>query len=211
MAFKVSVDKKKCNGCEECLEACTIGMFQMINGKASPLADGECIGCESCMGVCDENAITVTDTRVALSDTCRVCSRRWMKRKGVTRQRTAAPTAAKRKGEGIYAFRHNEERAGEGPAPLAVQGAGIDGSGDRTADDRHRQLRQRDHPRTSPPAPDLRGGQGRHPDGGRHPHRVLHDRRLRRDRHGTRGDEVLAELPRADRRLRRIDGDGPPV
>jgi len=70
MAFKVSVDKKKCNGCEECLEACTIGMLQMINGKASPLADGECIGCESCRGVCDENAITVTDTRVALSDTC---------------------------------------------------------------------------------------------------------------------------------------------
>jgi NAD-dependent dihydropyrimidine dehydrogenase PreA subunit len=70
MAFKVSVDRKKCNGCEECLEACTVGMFRMINGKASPLANGECIGCESCMGVCDENAITVTDTRVALSDTC---------------------------------------------------------------------------------------------------------------------------------------------
>ncbi len=70
MAFKVSVDKKKCNGCEECLEACTVGMFQMINGKASPLTDRECMGCETCVGVCDENAITVTDTRVALSDTC---------------------------------------------------------------------------------------------------------------------------------------------
>ncbi len=70
MAFKVSVDKKKCNGCEECLEACTVGMFRMINGKASPLVDRECMGCESCAGVCDENAITVIDTRVALSDTC---------------------------------------------------------------------------------------------------------------------------------------------
>jgi ferredoxin len=70
MAFKVTVDKKKCNGCEECLEACTVGMFRMINGTASPLADRECMGCESCAGVCDENAITVTDTRVALSDTC---------------------------------------------------------------------------------------------------------------------------------------------
>lgn len=71
MAFKVSVDREKCNGCEECLEACTVGMFRMINGKASPLTDRECMGCESCVGVCDENAITVTDTRVALSDTCR--------------------------------------------------------------------------------------------------------------------------------------------
>ncbi len=70
MAFKVSVDRKKCNGCEECLEVCTVGMFRMINGKASPLTDRECMGCESCVGVCDETAITVTDTRVALSDTC---------------------------------------------------------------------------------------------------------------------------------------------
>jgi NAD-dependent dihydropyrimidine dehydrogenase PreA subunit len=70
MAFKVTVDRKKCTGCEECLEACTVGMFRMINGKASPLTDRECMGCESCAGVCDENAVTVTDTRVALSDTC---------------------------------------------------------------------------------------------------------------------------------------------
>jgi ferredoxin len=70
MAFKVTVDREKCNGCEECLEACTVGMFRMINDKASPLTDRECMGCESCAGVCDENAITVTDTRVALSDTC---------------------------------------------------------------------------------------------------------------------------------------------
>jgi NAD-dependent dihydropyrimidine dehydrogenase PreA subunit len=70
MAYKVTVDREKCNGCEECLEVCTVGMFRMISDKASPLADRECMGCESCAGVCDENAITVTDTRVALSDTC---------------------------------------------------------------------------------------------------------------------------------------------
>ena len=39
MAFKVNVDRKKCNGCEECLEACTVGMFRMKNGKASPSTD----------------------------------------------------------------------------------------------------------------------------------------------------------------------------
>jgi NAD-dependent dihydropyrimidine dehydrogenase PreA subunit len=70
MAYRVTVEGRKCNGCEECLEACTVGLFRMHNGKAVAAEDKECMGCESCMGVCDGNAITVTDTRVALSNTC---------------------------------------------------------------------------------------------------------------------------------------------
>jgi NAD-dependent dihydropyrimidine dehydrogenase PreA subunit len=70
MAFKVAVNREKCNGCEECLEACTAGIFRMQSGKAAPVDGMECQGCESCVGVCDENAITVTDTRIALSPTC---------------------------------------------------------------------------------------------------------------------------------------------
>jgi NAD-dependent dihydropyrimidine dehydrogenase PreA subunit len=70
MAFRVDVDRGKCDGCEECLEACTVGMFRMQHGKASPVEDKECLGCESCVALCDENAITVTDMRVALSNTC---------------------------------------------------------------------------------------------------------------------------------------------
>ncbi|MBU3932644.1 MAG: 4Fe-4S binding protein, partial [Proteobacteria bacterium] len=56
MAFKVTVDRGKCNGCEECLEACTVGMFRMQKGRAAPVADRECLGCESCVGACEENA-----------------------------------------------------------------------------------------------------------------------------------------------------------
>lgn len=70
MAFKVAVDRDQCNGCEECLEACTVGMFRMRSMKASPIEGRECLGCESCVAVCDQNALTVTDTRVALSNTC---------------------------------------------------------------------------------------------------------------------------------------------
>jgi len=70
MAFVVNVDSRKCNGCEECLEACTAGMFQMKSGKATPSADTVCMGCETCVAVCDQKAITVTDTRIALSSTC---------------------------------------------------------------------------------------------------------------------------------------------
>jgi ferredoxin len=71
MAYRVVVDREKCNGCEECLEACTAGIFRMHQGKASPVPERECMGCETCVALCDENAITVTDTRVALSETCR--------------------------------------------------------------------------------------------------------------------------------------------
>jgi NAD-dependent dihydropyrimidine dehydrogenase PreA subunit len=70
MAFTVTVDGRKCNGCEECLEACTVGMFRIENDKAVPASDRECMGCESCVNVCEESAIVVTDTRVALSNTC---------------------------------------------------------------------------------------------------------------------------------------------
>ena len=70
MAFTVTVDQKKCDGCEECLEVCTAGMFRMQHGRVLPIPERECLGCESCIGVCAESAITVTDNRVALSDTC---------------------------------------------------------------------------------------------------------------------------------------------
>jgi NAD-dependent dihydropyrimidine dehydrogenase PreA subunit len=70
MGFTITVDREKCNGCEECLEACTVSVFRIQGGKAVPIPEAECMGCESCIGVCEENAVTVTDTRVALSNTC---------------------------------------------------------------------------------------------------------------------------------------------
>lgn len=69
MAYKVTVEDRRCNGCEECLEACTVGMFRMQNGRALPVEGKECMGCQSCVAVCDKNAIVVADTRVALSGT----------------------------------------------------------------------------------------------------------------------------------------------
>jgi len=70
MAYKTDVDKDKCTGCEECLEACSAGVFEMQQGKAFPVRAEDCLGCQSCVDVCRENAITVEDTRVQLSSTC---------------------------------------------------------------------------------------------------------------------------------------------
>lgn len=70
MAFKPTVDRNKCNGCEECLEACTAGVFEMHSGTAEAVRPDDCVGCESCIDTCEQDAVTVEDTRVEISATC---------------------------------------------------------------------------------------------------------------------------------------------
>ncbi len=72
MGFNVSIDRDACNGCEECLEACTTGVFEMRNGKSVTQHADECIGCESCVEICEQNAITVEEAGVEMSDTCQM-------------------------------------------------------------------------------------------------------------------------------------------
>jgi len=68
MAFSPTVDSEKCNGCEECVDACTVGVYEMQNGIAVPINAEKCIGCETCIEVCKENAIVVSETQPALSE-----------------------------------------------------------------------------------------------------------------------------------------------
>ena len=75
MGFNVSIDRDACNGCEECLEACTTGVFEMRNGKSVTQNADECIGCESCVEICEQNAITVEEAGVEISDTCKALLR----------------------------------------------------------------------------------------------------------------------------------------
>ena len=75
MSFKVSLDKEKCNGCEECLEACTSGVFEMRNGKSVPVNANDCIGCQSCVEICEQHAITVEEVGIQMSDTCQALLR----------------------------------------------------------------------------------------------------------------------------------------
>ena len=69
MSFRITVEKKKCSGCEECLEVCSSDVFEIQKSKATVVREEDCVGCESCMDVCKENAITVEDTEVELSET----------------------------------------------------------------------------------------------------------------------------------------------
>ncbi len=72
MAFEVIVDKEKCKGCEECLEVCTVKVFEMQEGKSVPINVKECLGCQSCAEVCKEKAITVKELEVEISETTRL-------------------------------------------------------------------------------------------------------------------------------------------
>ena len=62
MAFDVTGDQGKGEGCEECVDVCPVEVFEMIDGKSSPVNADECLGCESCIEVCEPGAITVEET-----------------------------------------------------------------------------------------------------------------------------------------------------
>jgi NAD-dependent dihydropyrimidine dehydrogenase PreA subunit len=71
MAFEVNVDKEKCKGCEDCIEVCTVKVFEMQEGRSVPVKIRECLGCQDCAEVCKEKAITIQELRPDLSEIAR--------------------------------------------------------------------------------------------------------------------------------------------
>jgi len=62
MAYRITVDKEKCNGDSECINVCPVDVYELdANGKSEPVRMDECIGCESCVEVCPTGAITVEE------------------------------------------------------------------------------------------------------------------------------------------------------
>lgn len=78
MAFEVIINKEKCNGCEECLETCTVKVFEMQENKSLPVNVKECLGCQSCVEVCREKAIMVKELETEMSETTRLLLRNLM-------------------------------------------------------------------------------------------------------------------------------------
>jgi len=72
MAFRVIVDGEKCSGCEECLEACTVQVFEMQDEKSIPANPEECLGCKNCVEICKDKAITVEELHPEMSETARL-------------------------------------------------------------------------------------------------------------------------------------------
>lgn len=59
MGWKVTVEKEKCTGCQECVEQCPGQVLKLVDGKSMPVYIEDCLGCETCVEVCKEDAITV--------------------------------------------------------------------------------------------------------------------------------------------------------
>jgi NAD-dependent dihydropyrimidine dehydrogenase PreA subunit len=59
--WDVVVDKDKCTGDGECVNACPAQVYELIAGKADPVNMDECLGCETCIEVCPSGAITITE------------------------------------------------------------------------------------------------------------------------------------------------------
>jgi len=72
MAFEVIIDKEKCKGCEECLEICTVKVFEMQENKSVPVNVKDCLGCQSCVEVCKEEAILVKELETEMSEIARM-------------------------------------------------------------------------------------------------------------------------------------------
>lgn len=71
MAFRVEIEGERCKGCEDCLEVCTTGVFEIKEGKSVAVNIEECLGCGSCVEVCKEKAIRVEELKSDLSDIAR--------------------------------------------------------------------------------------------------------------------------------------------
>jgi NAD-dependent dihydropyrimidine dehydrogenase PreA subunit len=59
--WKITVDNEKCNGCGECVEGCPGDVYELVDGKATPVNIDECHGCHTCEALCAAEAITVED------------------------------------------------------------------------------------------------------------------------------------------------------
>ena len=60
--YTVEVDQDKCDGCESCVDICPMEVFEMVDGKSSPVNAGDCEGCESCIAECEQEAITLSES-----------------------------------------------------------------------------------------------------------------------------------------------------
>jgi NAD-dependent dihydropyrimidine dehydrogenase PreA subunit len=58
--YLVYVDPDRCDGCEECMRYCPVGVFEVFH-KASVVYPRNCLGCGTCVAVCKPNALVVTE------------------------------------------------------------------------------------------------------------------------------------------------------
>jgi NAD-dependent dihydropyrimidine dehydrogenase PreA subunit len=57
----IEIDEERCDGCGQCVPECAEGALQIIDGKASVVADKFCDGLGACIGECPNGALTMVE------------------------------------------------------------------------------------------------------------------------------------------------------
>ena len=55
----VEIDKKKCTGCEQCIDICPVEAITMNDSKAC-IDQEDCMECGACVAECPNEAIQIT-------------------------------------------------------------------------------------------------------------------------------------------------------
>ena len=55
----IEIDKKKCTGCENCVDVCHVEAITMNDGKAF-IDEENCVECGACESECPSEAIQIT-------------------------------------------------------------------------------------------------------------------------------------------------------
>jgi Fe-S-cluster-containing hydrogenase component 2 len=55
----IKIDKRKCNGCGLCVQACVKGCLRIYFSKAERVKGAQCDGKGECMEECPQDAITL--------------------------------------------------------------------------------------------------------------------------------------------------------
>ena len=59
----ITIDRQKCNGCAECMDACNIGAIYLVDKKAY-IDESRCTSCGNCIEICPVQAIQSVESVV---------------------------------------------------------------------------------------------------------------------------------------------------
>lgn len=57
----IEIDEERCDGCGQCVPGCAEGALQIVDGKATVVADKYCDGLGACIGECPNDALTIVE------------------------------------------------------------------------------------------------------------------------------------------------------
>jgi NAD-dependent dihydropyrimidine dehydrogenase PreA subunit len=57
----IKIDENLCNGCGQCIHACSEGALKLVNGKAKLVREDFCDGFGDCLGECPTGALTIEE------------------------------------------------------------------------------------------------------------------------------------------------------